>query len=174
MAVSNDDRTARFRALALPLLGYLHRLALALTGNRTRAEDLVQETFLRALRYFDSYQGEEFRAWMAAIMRNIHRSKTAPAAISTAAEWLAEMPDPAPSPEQTALAADRAQHLRRLVAALPEGLREVLLLREYGGLSYSQIASTLSIPTGTVMSRLSRARDDLRKAWFSAHDGSVT
>jgi RNA polymerase sigma factor (sigma-70 family) len=174
MAEPDADQTARFRALALPLLGYLHRLALALTGNRTRAEDLVQETFVRALRYFSTYQGDDFRAWMAAIMRNLHRTRTAPAPLSTDEEWLAELPDPAPNPEQTALTADRARHLRALVAALPDSLREVLLLREYGGLSYSQIATTLAIPTGTVMSRLSRARDDLRKAWFSSHDGSVT
>jgi RNA polymerase sigma-70 factor (ECF subfamily) len=168
------DQTARFRALALPLLGYLHRLALALTSNRSRADDLVQETYLRALRYFESYQGEDFKAWMAAIMRNIHRTKTAPAPVSTEDEWLAALPDPAPNPEQTAVTAERAQRLRGLVAGLPETLREVLILREYGDLSYSQIAGMLSIPTGTVMSRLSRARDDLRKAWLAAHDGSVT
>jgi len=83
MAASSDQQTARFRALALPLLGYLHRLALALTANRSRADDLVQETYLRALRYFSSYQGEDFKPWMAAIMRNIHRTKTAPAPVST-------------------------------------------------------------------------------------------
>lgn len=145
-----------------------------MTSNRTRADDLVQETYLRALRYFYSYQGEDFKAWMASIMRNIHRTKTSPAPVSTEDEWLAELPDPAPNPEQNALNADRARHLRALMAALPEALREVLILREYGDLSYSQIADMLSIPTGTVMSRLSRARDDLRKAWLAAHDGSVT
>jgi RNA polymerase sigma-70 factor (ECF subfamily) len=174
MAAPGDQQTARFRALALPLLGYLHRLALALTTNRTRADDLVQETFLRALRYFDSYQGEDFKAWMAAIMRNIHRSKTPPAPLSTDDEWLTALPDPAPNPEQTAATAERAQRLRGLLAGLPEALREVLVLREYGDLSYAQIASTLSIPTGTVMSRLARARDDLRKAWLAAHDGRLT
>lgn len=174
MAVSTDDQTARFRALALPLLGYLHRLALALTASRPRADDLVQETYLRALRYFASYQGEDFRAWMAAIMRNLHRTKTAPAPVSTEDEWLAALPDPAPNPEQTAVSAERAQRLRALMADLPEPLREVLVLREYGDLSYAQIAGTLAIPIGTVMSRLSRARDDLRKAWLSAHDGNVT
>jgi RNA polymerase sigma-70 factor, ECF subfamily len=174
MAASSDQQTARFRALALPLLSYLHRLALALTANRSRADDLVQETYLRALRYFASYQGEDFKPWMAAIMRNIHRTKSAPAAISTEDEWLAQLPDPAPNPEQTAVTAERAQQLRALMAGLPEALREVLILREYGDLSYSQIANMLAIPTGTVMSRLSRARDDLRNAWLSAHDGSLT
>jgi RNA polymerase sigma-70 factor, ECF subfamily len=174
MAASGDQQTARFRALALPLLSYLHRLALALTSNRSRADDLVQETYLRALRYFASYQGEDFKPWMAAIMRNIHRTKSAPAPVSTEDEWLAQLPDPAPNPEQCALSAERALQLRGLLAGLPEALREVLILREYGDLSYSQIANMLAIPTGTVMSRLSRARDDLRKAWLSAHDGRLT
>ena len=174
MAASGDEQTARFRALALPQLSYLHRLALALTANQTHADDLIQETYLRALRYFHSYQGEDFRPWMAAIMRNIHRTKTTPTPISTEDDWLAQLPDPAPNPEQNALNADRAQRLRGLVAALPGALREVLILREYGELSYSQIAAMLAIPPGTVMSRLSRARDDLRKAWLAAHDGSLT
>lgn len=172
MAGSGDDQSTRFRALSLPLLGYLYRLALALTGNQASADDLVQETYLRALRYFASYQGEDLRPWMAAIMRNLHRDKAVPAQVSTDDEWFAQLPDPAPNPEQVVLNADRARHLRTLVAALPEALREVLILREYGGLSYGQIATALAIPTGTVMSRLSRARDDLRKAWFSAHDGN--
>jgi RNA polymerase sigma-70 factor, ECF subfamily len=168
------DQTARFRELSLPHLRYMHRLALALCASRTGADDLVQETYLRALRYFASYQGEDFRAWMAAIMRNIHRSKTPPAALSTDDEWLATLPDPAPTPEQTALSADRARHLRALLAALPESLKEVLILREYGEFSYAQIATMLAVPAGTVMSRLARARENLRKAWLAAHDGSLT
>ena len=174
MATSTEDQTACFRALSLPLLAYLRRLALVLTGNGTRADDLVQETYLRALRYFTSYQGEDFRAWMAAIMRNLHRTKTPPAPVSTDDEWFAELPDPSPNPEQTALRADSARHLQALVAALPEALREVLIMREYGEQSYAQIASSLAIPTGTVMSRLSRARDDLRRAWLATHEGSAT
>jgi RNA polymerase sigma-70 factor (ECF subfamily) len=166
-----DESRERFRALALPLLPNMHRLALALTGNRSCAENLVQETYLRALKYFGSYQGEDFRAWMAAIMRNLHRGQ-GPTPMSTNDEdSLAALPDPSPGPEQVLLAADQAERLRRLIAALPEGLREVLVMREFGDLSYAQIAAILAVPAGTVMSRLARARENLRKSWLTANDG---
>ncbi|HTJ91426.1 MAG TPA: sigma-70 family RNA polymerase sigma factor [Acidocella sp.] len=128
-----DELHARFRALALPLLPSMYRLALALTGSRPRAEDLVQETYLRALKYFPSYQGEDFKAWMTAIMRNLHRTQFS-AAIpvdNDNEERLAALPDPSPNPEQAMLSADRSQQLRRLIAALPESLREVLVMREF-------------------------------------------
>jgi RNA polymerase sigma-70 factor, ECF subfamily len=169
-----DESRARFRALALPLLPNMHRLALALTGDKARAEDLVQETYLRALKYFYSYRGEDFRAWMAAIMRNLHRNQISAAMAMDDDERLTAVPDPAPDPEQALLSLDRSQNLRRLIAALPEGLRDVLVLREFGDLSYAQIATVLAVPAGTVMSRLARARESLRKAWVGAHDGSTT
>src|SRR5580658_1845499 len=75
MAATIDDRATRFRGLVLPLLAYLNRLAFALTGSRQSAEDLVQESVLRGLRYFDTYRGDDFRAWMAAIMRNLNRDR---------------------------------------------------------------------------------------------------
>jgi RNA polymerase sigma-70 factor (ECF subfamily) len=171
---TGDDRAARFRALVLPLLAYLNRLGLALTGSRQAAEDLVQEAVLRGLRYFDTYRGDDFRAWMAAIMRNLHRSRPARPAAPVDDEWLQQIPDPALNPEQTALARDRDARLRVLVTDLPETLREVLVLREFGELSYAQIASTLEVPIGTVMSRLSRARDDLRTAWLAGDDGCTS
>lgn len=168
-----DEHRARFRALALPLLAQMYRLALALTGSRPRAEDLVQETYLRALKYFSSYHGEDFRAWMTAIMRNLHRNQFSAAMPIHDDERIAALPDPSPNPEQAVLSADRSRHLRRLIAALPESLRDVLVMREFADLSYAQIATILAVPAGTVMSRLARARESLRKAWIN-HDGSVT
>ncbi len=168
----DDPERSQFRAMALPLLTYLHRLALALTGNKPRAEDLVQETYARALKYFPSYHGGDFKAWMAAIMRNLHASSGHQRPPMEDEEYLAQVPDAAPNPEQAAMASDRARRLRALIADLPESLREVLILREFGDLSYAQIAETLAIPTGTVMSRLARAREGLRKAWI--HDGQLT
>jgi RNA polymerase sigma-70 factor, ECF subfamily len=167
MATADDDRAIRFRTLVVPLLAYLNRLGVALTGNRQVAEDLVQESVLRGLRYFDTFRGDDFRAWMATIMRNLHRSRRAPAPAAVDDEWLQQIPDPALNPEQIVLAQEGDARLRALVAALPETLREVLVLREFGELSYAQIASTLEVPVGTVMSRLSRARDNLRVAWIA-------
>jgi RNA polymerase sigma factor (sigma-70 family) len=168
----DDPARSQFRAMALPLLSYLHRLALALTGNKPRAEDLVQETYVRALKYFSSYQGGDFKAWMAAIMRNLYITSRVQSPPMEDEEHLGQLPDAAPDPEQVAMASERARRLRALIADLPENLREVLILRDFGDLSYAQIAETLTIPIGTVMSRLARAREGLRKAWI--HDGQLT
>jgi RNA polymerase sigma factor (sigma-70 family) len=173
MGTASDDSAARFRALALPELAYLHRMARALSGNRQTAEDLVQETFLRGLRHFDSYRGGNFRAWMAAIMRNLHRDRPMTPDMPADEEWVQQIPDTAPDPEQSVVAADRAARLRAMVERLPDRLKEVLVLREFGDLSYAQIATTLSVPIGTVMSRLAHARDNLRQAWLSGDDGAV-
>jgi len=174
-----DDRAARFRALVVPQLAYLQRMARALTRDRSSAEDLVQESVLRGLRYFDSYRGEDFRAWMAAIMRNLNRERPALQTVTRlegeeGEDRLAQLPDPAPDPEQRLLADDRAAQLRGLVAALPEAMREIVVLREFGGLSYAQIATALSLPVGTVMSRLARARMQLRAEWTAGDGGCAS
>lgn len=141
----------------------MHRLARALAPDRARAEDLVQETYLRALRYFNSYRGEQdIRAWLAGIMRNLQRG--APPVATAPIEAAEDLPAPGLDPEATAIAADRAARLRRHIAALPENLRETVLLREFTGLSYAAVAAAQGIPVGTVMSRLARARALLREA----------
>ncbi len=174
MAEADADRTAQFRALLLPELGYLRRVGMALTGSQSAADDLVQESVLRALRYFGSYKGDGFRPWMAAIMRNVHRDRPMTSAVAPDDKWLQSVVDSAPDPEQQALAKDNSIRLRGLIAALPESLREILVLREFADLSYAQIATTLNIPLGTVMSRLSRARDDLRSAWLAGEDKAAS
>ena len=163
-----------FRALLLPELGYLRRVGLALTGNQAEADELVQETVLRALRYFGSYKGDGFKPWIAAIMRNVHRDRPMTRPVPADDKWLESLADSAPDPEQQALAKDNSTRLRRLVAALPETLREILVMREFAELSYAQIATALDIPVGTVMSRLSRARDDLRTAWLAGEDKAAS
>jgi RNA polymerase sigma factor (sigma-70 family) len=171
MDTARNDHAIRFRALVLPELTYLHRMARALVNNRQAAEDLVQDSILRGLHYFGSYRGESFRAWMATIMRNIDRDRDRVSSVTIDDEWISQMPDSAPDPEESAIEAESAARLRQAVSKLPDTLREVLVLREFGGLSYAQIATILSVPPGTVMSRLARARDDLRKVWFATHDG---
>ena len=153
---------------------YLFNFALGQMRDPNLAEDLVQETVLRALRYFDGYNGDGFRAWMAAIMRNVHRDRPRVSPVPTEDEWLQSIPDMSPNPEQLAMHNDNASRLRDMVAGLPEALREVLVLREFGNLSYAQIAAMLNLPMGTVMSRLSRARDDLRQAWFAGEKGCAS
>ncbi len=161
-AVPSAAAAERFGALALPALDAMYRLARALSSDRSQAADLVQETYTRALRYFDSYRGEQdIRAWLAGIMRNVRRDA---AGLDTVSLDLAETEvDPAPDPEANAIAQDRAARLRRAIADLPEPLRETLMMREFTGLSYAAIATALGIAPGTVMSRLSRARALLRE-----------
>lgn len=168
------DPAAQFRMLVLPELAYLRRIGMALTGSRPACDDLVQEAVLRGLRYFESYKGDGFRPWMAAITRNVYRDRRKMNLITVEDEWLHNIPDTAPNPEQQAIGASTATRLRGLVAALPEQLREVLTLREFGQLSYSQIAAALDVPVGTVMSRLSRAREDLRAAWLASESEAAS
>ena len=167
---AGEDHTVRFQALLLPELGYLRRVGLALTGRQPEADDLVQESVLRALRYFGSYKGDGFKPWMAAIMRNVHRDRPLARSVAPDEKWLQSIADSAPDPEQEALAKDNSTRLRGLIAAMPDSLREILVMREFAELSYAQISAALGIPLGTVMSRLSRARDDLRAAWLADED----
>lgn len=155
----------------MPLLHDLHRLARMLTRDRAQAEDLVQETYARALHHFDRFDGSHPRAWMATIMRNLHRDLVARHGGNV--EPLDHLADPAPDPEASAASRERSGRLRAMLAALPAGQREILLLREFGSLSYAQIAAALAIPEGTVMSRLHRAREELRRLWRARH-GELT
>ncbi len=151
----------------MPLLDDLHRLARLLTRDRVQAEDLVQDTYARALRHFDRFEGGNLRAWMATIMRNLHRDRLGKHQGS--AELLDALPDPSPNPEMAWAERERSARLRALLAGLPVAMREILLLREFGRLSYAEIASALAIPQGTVMSRLARAREELRRQWLALH-----
>jgi RNA polymerase sigma factor (sigma-70 family) len=168
-----DDDAKRFRMLVVPELPYLHRLARALVSDRQAAEDLVQDGVVRGLQYFGSYRGDSFRAWMATIMRNLNHERPRTLAAAMDEETTNQIADTTLDPEERVLEADRAAQLRKAVSRLPDSLREVLVLREFGGLSYAQIADALSLPKGTVMSRLARARDDLRKVWFATSEGGA-
>ncbi len=174
------DRRRRFELLALPHLDAAYNFARWLAGNGADAEDVVQEAYLRAFRYFDSFAGPDMRVWLLGIVRNTFLSwvkanrsaRLVFAAESPAAEHdTAEEPfwgAPAPSPEAVLLRAADAAQLERLVEALPAEYREVLVLREIEDMSYREIADVTGVPVGTVMSRLSRARQRLRLAWHAA------
>jgi RNA polymerase sigma-70 factor, ECF subfamily len=161
----DPERSRRFEALARPNMAAAYNLALWLTRNRSDAEDVVQEAFLRAFKFFDGYRGGDARAWLLQIVRNsahtwlrANRSASAERELPETAEALA-MPSDDPAELTASMAA--AQQLRQAIAALPVDYREVLILREFEGLSYREIAEVVSAPIGTVMSRLSRARDRL-------------
>jgi RNA polymerase sigma-70 factor (ECF subfamily) len=159
--------TASFEELAMPLFDQLYNFARWLTHDLTEAEDLVQETYVKALRGFSSFQsGTNFRAWMFRILRNTFlTSRTGLKAATTVpldAEDADELPAGPETPETIFISHSEHQLLQETLQALPLHFREILLLCETEEMSYQEISETLSIPIGTVMSRLSRARKALR------------
>jgi RNA polymerase sigma-70 factor (ECF subfamily) len=168
-----------FEELALPLLDSLYRYARWLTRDPTEAEDLVQETCLKALKGFDGFvPGSNIRAWMFRIVRNTFLTSRSglraapPVSLDEEPQLLDEIADDA-TPESNFLQRADVQALRRAIDELPVEYREVLLLSDVEEMPYKEIALTLSIPIGTVASRLIRARQKLRKA-FSHHNERPT
>ena len=159
-----------FEELAMPLFGPLYNFAHWLTQDRDEAEDLVQETFAKALRGFSSFQvGTNFRAWMFRILRNTFlTSRTGLKATATVPleteEGAPELAIENETPETILMDRLSDELLQNAVDELPVHFREVLLLCEVEEMSYQEIAETLTIPIGTVMSRLSRARKLLRES----------
>jgi RNA polymerase sigma-70 factor (ECF subfamily) len=157
-----------FEELALPLFDRLYNFAHWLTRNREEAEDLVQETFAKALKGFSSFQpGTNFRAWIYRILRNTFlTSRTGLRATATVPLDMEGDEQAAPAttatPESILLDQLDRQLLQQALEQLPVHYREILLLCEVEEMSYSEISATLAIPTGTVMSRLSRARRALK------------
>jgi RNA polymerase sigma-70 factor (ECF subfamily) len=173
----HHDKARRFRDAALPHLDAAYTLARYLLGNQADAEDAVQECYLRALRHFDTFRGPAIKPWLFAILRNVCRTEYARRSVVELRDVNAE-PDKsdnteplwgeAPeSPETTMIRKLDAGTIQRLVAALPDPFREVIVLREINDLSYRDIAEVIGAPVGTVMSRLARARSILRTAWLA-------
>jgi RNA polymerase sigma factor (sigma-70 family) len=173
-----EDRTAgaRFEAAVLPHLDAAYNLARWLTRDDHAAQDVVQEAYLRALKFFGSFRGGDGKAWLLAIVRN------------ACFDWLKvrrtqdlhepfdedihspDMDRPAGhaggavgNPESSAATSSAAERLGDALERLPAEYREALVLRELEGLSYKEIASIAEVPIGTVMSRLARARKQLRR-----------
>ena len=156
-----------FEELAVPLFDQLYNFAHWLTRDRSEAEDLVQETYTKALRGFSSFQlGTNFRAWMYRILRNTFlTSRTGLKATMTVPlepeEENLELPIERETPEAMLIERSNWQLIQNAIEELPLHYREVLLLCDLEEMSYREIAEALLIPVGTVMSRLSRARNTL-------------
>ena len=156
-----------FEQVVLPHLEAAYRLARWHTRNAHDAEDVVQEASLRALRYFETFGGGNARAWFLRIVRNAcadWRGRRLRAAADEFDEQEHSGALPGSDPEAFLLDADVAALVAQAMRRLPDRLRQVLELRELQGLSYRELADVMQVPTGTVMSRLSRARQALRMA----------
>jgi RNA polymerase sigma-70 factor, ECF subfamily len=169
MEVPEERLTAAtFEELAMPLFDQLYNFAHWLTQNRSEAEDLVQETYVKALKGFSSFQpGTNFRAWIYRILRNTFlTSRTglkATATVPLDVDDAPEVPAGPDTPETIFIERSQQQLLQGAIEGLPLHFREVLLLCEVEEMSYQEIGEALAIPIGTVMSRLSRARKALRE-----------
>src|SRR5690349_21363504 len=164
--VLDPQERLRFDQLVLPHLDAAFNLARWLMRSRSDAEDVAQEAMLRAFKFFRGFHGGDARAWLLQIVRNTCYTwleKNRP--VATAAEFDEELhTEPGPTPETLAIAGDNRERLTRALEELPARFREVLVLRELEGCSYKEIATITSMPIGTVMSALSRARSRLQRA----------
>lgn len=165
---------ARFAQIVLPRIDEGYRLARWLTGNATDAEDVMQEACLKAYRAIESFAEGNARAWFLTIVRNAAYSwlqRHRPAKLVSLEDMPLEaryeieiggvMDRAVPTPEDLLLAKQRSAELQDAVETLPLHLRETIVLREFHGLSYREIAAISNVPIGTVMSRLAKARQSL-------------
>jgi RNA polymerase sigma-70 factor (ECF subfamily) len=175
--LEEKSKLALFETTVLPHLPAAYSFARWLLQNEGDAEDVVQESYLRALKYFAGYHGGDSRAWLLAIVRNTayswlqqNRSRQLTAPIDETAELLAAADDK--NPEAIFLARIDVEELRQAVTELPIEFREVLVLREMEELSYKEIATLCDLPIGTVMSRLARGRRHLQRR-FARHEAGT-
>jgi RNA polymerase sigma-70 factor, ECF subfamily len=172
---SQDDQpSAGFEELAMPQFDSLYNFAHWLLHNSSDAEDLVQETYLKALRNFASFQsGTNFRAWMFRILKNRFLSSCSTLERRMTDAMVSEEDGPElavdmETPETILMNHSDSQRLQRAIDDLPLHYREALLLCEVEEMSYQEIAEILSIPIGTVMSRMASARKSVRESLLSA------
>ena len=167
--MDENGKTREFEAIAMPHLDAAYNLARWLTRDDHHAEDLVQNAYLRAFRFFDGFRGEDARAWLLTIVRNTYFTSLREERHGHVVfdEELLGAEDgeggamPAvvgPGPEEQLMAQDTRREVNQALEKLPPAFREVIVLKEMNDLSYKEIADIAGIPLGTVMSRLARAR----------------
>ena len=181
-----DNRAQRFRELIEPLLNDAYTFARYLSRDASAAEDIVQEASLRAFRHVESLRSHEPRAWLLKIVRNCFyswREKMVQAGLQSLDANLSADDSNREEADQTEMDLDpqrilertvKRDAVREMIEELPVQFREALVLREMNDLSYREIAELTGMPIGTVMSRLARARDLLRKMWLErASEGAL-
>ena len=172
-----QEKLCRFEEQISPHLKSAYNLAKWLTRRHEDAEDVVQEAFLRAFLAFESLRGGDAKPWLLTIVRNtsmtwLRRNRHSRATV--AFEETIESPsEPSPGPEEVLLMSCDREQVRQALEQLPLDFREAVVLREMEGLSYREIATTIGIPLGTVMSRLSRGRECLKRILSGETPGIV-
>ena len=166
--MQKQNKLASFEEAVLPHLDAAYNLARWLTHNVADAEDIVQEAYLRAFKFFGGFHGADGRSWLLAIVRNtcytwMQRNRSPELTISLDDD-LHEIESKDLNPEALLLQSADTQMVRQALEDLPVEFREVLVLRELEEMSYREIASITDLPLGTVMSRLARGRKRLQLA----------
>lgn len=157
-----DTKVRTFELTVWPHMRAAFNLARWLVRNDHDAEDIVQESFLKAYKAQESFRGSEAKTWMLSIVRNTAMDFLRRSGSSAVVTWGVqglEPRDDAPDPERLLLEQSRREQVRAAISHLEPEFREAIVLREMEGMSYKEIAAVLDIPMGTVMSRLSRARN---------------
>jgi RNA polymerase sigma-70 factor, ECF subfamily len=165
-ALEEHDKLARFEQSIMPHMNAAYNLARWLAGNDADAQDVVQEAYLRAYKFLGGYRGGDSRSWLLRIVRNAFydwlKRNRRDCADTSFDEELHGTEDRGGMPDSLLLQKADQTMVREAIEALPREFREILVLRELEGCSYKEIADIAEVPLGTVMSRLARAREQLR------------
>ena len=167
LTLGGKDKLQRFEQAMMPHMNAAYNLARWLTRNEDDAQDIVQEAYLRAFKFFDGFHGLDARAWLLTTVRNTcytwleqnRRNRNA----TPFDEEIHSVEEDAMNPSVLALKGGDVKMVRESLEELPDEFREVIVLRDLEELSYKQIAEIIKAPLGTVMSRLARAREKLKR-----------
>ncbi|WP_408175600.1 MULTISPECIES: RNA polymerase sigma factor [Paraburkholderia] len=179
---SEAARSRRFQQMALPHLDAAYNLARWLCGNASDADDVVQEAFMRAFRFFDTFRGDSARPWLLAIVRRTWYTEWRRRASSHETVEFDDTMDDATfdgwsvggaDPQALLIRDEDSKLVHEALAQLPVEYREVLMLRELEEMGYKEIAAVADVPIGTVMSRLARGRRKLAALLMEKQGGAV-
>ncbi len=166
--MEEHDKQARFEETIMPHLDAAFNLARWLTRNEHDAQDVVQDAFLRAFKFFEGFHGGNSRSWLLSIVRHTTytwlQKNRRPELATVFDEEQHDVEDTASNPEVLLLKNADRQEIMKAVEELPVEFREAMILRELEGMSYREIADMTEVPVGTVMSRLARARKRLQQS----------
>lgn len=165
--MEEQEKLTRFEQQILPHMDAAFNLARWLAGNDTDAQDVVQDAYLRAFKFFAGFRGGDSRSWLLRIVRNSFydwlRRQGRPELTTPFDEQIHDPAADSPAPDTVLLEKADKEMVSQAIAALAVEYREVLVMREIEGLAYKEIADVAELPIGTVMSRLARAREQLRQ-----------
>jgi RNA polymerase sigma factor (sigma-70 family) len=175
--LEKDEKDSLFTTTIIPHLDAAYNLARWLARNGHDADDIMQDSFVRAYSYFNSFSGASGKAWLLAIVRNTfytwHQKKLIRLSVEVNEEVMDEQLIYEHTPDEEMEKKDMQEEIRAALNSIPLEFREVIILREMESMSYKEIAAMIQIPIGTVMSRIARGREMLRVLLSKQLNGEV-